>query len=506
MKRRKATHNTLSEALCRFCSEERVVNLKDKKIFLIDEVPEKFVHIEGLYLTNNQLQTLKGIAQFKNLKSLSVANNFISSVDELEYLRSLPLVHLNLEKNPLTSHPSYKNSVISILPNLKTLDNKELSATEKNSAGVSLKKQSNFTKIILDNEKQASKLENLENKLKLHSELVRNGKIKVYRELSIDKYLELVKLEWPVSFSNLVLSHLENRIQEVLSGFPEDSKDWEFAYMECLSVQQQHIADKTVVCEKLAKSCISNFTKLNDTMPLKAPRPISKPSLQSTKSQSAKSTPMKAVKFPVKKLEFEKPEGQELRFHEVVAENNKLKEQLLKFKMQNLENVDIAKKEMKKMHSELENYKKLFQQKTKAAENTQELQNELKELKNYKSKYDILVKENFGTSQKLKELQTQNTQLKEELKELSELKVKFSELSQKYTRLESENAELKSKPQNLEFEYQEVTSKLKRAEHRIKELETMLESKPSEDTLSEELLQRMKTLEAKLKKKLFNSS
>ena len=47
-------------------------------------IPAKFYGVTRLFLSNNKIQTLSGIEQFKNLTHLSIAYNLIDDIDEFD--------------------------------------------------------------------------------------------------------------------------------------------------------------------------------------------------------------------------------------------------------------------------------------------------------------------------------------------------------------------------------------------------------------------------------------
>ena len=80
--------------------------------------------IEQMFISHNQIASLNGIQNFKNLRVLSIAFNDISNISELRFLEGLKLETLNMEANPITKLPYYQHHVVALLPNLALFDGK----------------------------------------------------------------------------------------------------------------------------------------------------------------------------------------------------------------------------------------------------------------------------------------------------------------------------------------------------------------------------------------------
>jgi len=119
------------------------------------------LHLEALYLAQNQLTTLDGISTLSKLQVLNVKHNDIKSlaalnaediprlrklcisenqichVSEVEKLQSFPfLCDLFLAPNPITDLPYYRAQILHRLPRLRWLDELAVSAEEKVKADV----------------------------------------------------------------------------------------------------------------------------------------------------------------------------------------------------------------------------------------------------------------------------------------------------------------------------------------------------------------------------------
>ena len=88
--------------------------------------------LEVLSLSVNNISTLKDIGQCPSLQELYIRRNQIDSLDEIEYLASLPnLKIIWLAENPVASLPGYRQHVVRSLPQLRKLDNIDITFEER---------------------------------------------------------------------------------------------------------------------------------------------------------------------------------------------------------------------------------------------------------------------------------------------------------------------------------------------------------------------------------------
>ncbi|XP_061502491.1 protein kinase 4 isoform X3 [Anopheles gambiae] len=89
--------------------------------------------VEVLAFSVNRISTLADFENCINLQELYLRKNNLTDIDELVYLQNLPkLKFLWLEENPLVelAGPGYRQIVLRALPNLKKLDNVDVSPEE----------------------------------------------------------------------------------------------------------------------------------------------------------------------------------------------------------------------------------------------------------------------------------------------------------------------------------------------------------------------------------------
>ncbi len=129
--------------------------------------------VTSVLLSNNDLVTCRGLEQFPNLGTLSLANNLLTRLEDLEALVALPcLESLLLEGNPVTQEePNYRLCVLGMLPRLTTLDKVAVSAAEREAALGALKRRKQFWDQGLKHVCDAVQLTHVGNLLAVHCEL-----------------------------------------------------------------------------------------------------------------------------------------------------------------------------------------------------------------------------------------------------------------------------------------------------------------------------------------------
>ncbi|KRK01121.1 cilia- and flagella-associated protein 410 isoform X4 [Drosophila yakuba] len=93
--------------------------------------------VEVLALSVNKISTLSPFEECHKLQELYLRKNNISDINEIGYLQNLPsLRYLWLEENPCCDRagPNYRAVVLRALPNLKKLDNVEVTQEEVDEA------------------------------------------------------------------------------------------------------------------------------------------------------------------------------------------------------------------------------------------------------------------------------------------------------------------------------------------------------------------------------------
>jgi hypothetical protein len=117
------------------CDGEKL-GLVGLEIREIDLIPTKISEgVQVLYLSENYISSLAGIDQFKHLATLSIMNNHIRYLDELQPLSRLAkLQKISLVGNLVVKMPYYREHVIVLCPCLTSLDGEQVTAVERASA------------------------------------------------------------------------------------------------------------------------------------------------------------------------------------------------------------------------------------------------------------------------------------------------------------------------------------------------------------------------------------
>lgn len=92
-------------------------------------------NLEILSLSVNRISSLKEFSNCKKLQELYLRKNNISDLEELQYLVGLQELRiLWLLDNPCSENEKYREIVIKTLPNIKKLDNNEVTDEERKKA------------------------------------------------------------------------------------------------------------------------------------------------------------------------------------------------------------------------------------------------------------------------------------------------------------------------------------------------------------------------------------
>ena len=139
----------------------------------IDQLPSRYAGIKVLYMSNNSISSLEGLSQFPQLESLSLANNLIADIRQLDVLASAcpALETLMLEGNPVASGPSYRSQVAVRMPGLRALDGHDVSDQEREKAEAAVRQEQSMLDLMISNRCLLHKLETVSRLQRLHAEL-----------------------------------------------------------------------------------------------------------------------------------------------------------------------------------------------------------------------------------------------------------------------------------------------------------------------------------------------
>ena len=114
----------------------------------IDIVKPALAGALKLYVSNNSINTIENIPQFRSLEVLLISNNNISYIEDLEPLSKLKrLKVINIEGNPVCHLPLYKIHLLALCPNLKEIDGRNIVST-----GIRKKYSQNDLQLIVSSE------------------------------------------------------------------------------------------------------------------------------------------------------------------------------------------------------------------------------------------------------------------------------------------------------------------------------------------------------------------
>ena len=111
----------------------REVLLDKNKLRSIDR--ESFAYVPGLrelYLEENAIKTIEGIGALNQLQKLSLASNRLQEVSDIgKFIDGLPLTDVCFLGNPVVRKAYYRNHLIHCLPNSAIIDNRVVTAEER---------------------------------------------------------------------------------------------------------------------------------------------------------------------------------------------------------------------------------------------------------------------------------------------------------------------------------------------------------------------------------------
>ena len=125
-----------------------------------------------LFLSNNDISSLRGIECFVNTHTLSLTNNLIRYIEDLDGLSGLKeLRKLSLLGNPVTDMPHYRARVLRLCTHIVSLDGAAVTAEERSSASATCRKADLALGMLSTNELKAVVLTHLAGLTRCHREL-----------------------------------------------------------------------------------------------------------------------------------------------------------------------------------------------------------------------------------------------------------------------------------------------------------------------------------------------
>ncbi|CAG9323228.1 unnamed protein product [Blepharisma stoltei] len=195
---------TLSQALSSIPNfNGDYLNASSHQLDEITTIPLNYTKITKINLSHNNLQTLDGINQFKNLTHINVSHNYIQSFTEFLKIKNPDnLLVLNIQENPISLHPNILPLLLSIFPHLIELNNIKIHDFIKQDILDSILLSKTLMKYLYRNEKLIMSLDIDIKRLKIKYELFNALKNKInpitgpyWEDINAAHNKELKKLE-----------------------------------------------------------------------------------------------------------------------------------------------------------------------------------------------------------------------------------------------------------------------------------------------------------------------
>jgi hypothetical protein len=235
--------------------------------------------VETLYLSGNYISNLTALEQFGRVKKLALAGNRIEKWEDLECIRGLKdLEWLSLEDNPIAFRPLYRERVVDMLRQLRTLDGIAIGEQDRVKAAVTLEQYRRISALVISNEAEIAKLRHIMRLMSVHQQLYRLQKLD-FAPLSVKKLQEMMHIEWPINTKLLLEAEFSGQIQAILSENP--GKDWAWASAQQLLSQQEELARLQTKLETLEAAMVPSkpvlpipITRKPSSLPRKCATPV----------------------------------------------------------------------------------------------------------------------------------------------------------------------------------------------------------------------------------------
>ena len=254
----------------------------------IDVIPSRIsLRINTVYLSNNDIRDITNVPQFINCISLSLANNLIKFLGDVECLgRMEHLDKLTLEGNPITSMPYYRDYILGLCPRLIVLDGVKVSVEERHNAKSKGRKITAVLEQLRVNELRLKILQHYSNLFMCHIELgrvvvgrfrflrgehvsdrVRTRSVPlgmvlrvtflggVYRWLQIGCQLRFCAL---VQLKASRAAVIKSKQMGIANRMEAATLPWDSVISECLRVQQEQFLGLIERCEREMNDVVSD--------------------------------------------------------------------------------------------------------------------------------------------------------------------------------------------------------------------------------------------------------
>lgn len=114
-----------------WCKELQILYLQANLISKIENL-YKLKKLQYLNLAINNIEVIEGLERCESLEKLDLTLNFIGNLESVASLKSnIFLKELYLTGNPCCDYPGYREYVIATLPQLQSLDQNEVTRSER---------------------------------------------------------------------------------------------------------------------------------------------------------------------------------------------------------------------------------------------------------------------------------------------------------------------------------------------------------------------------------------
>lgn len=153
----------------------------DKGVSSIDELPRRYAAAKTVFLSDNELHSLRGIEQFADARVMTLAHNPVARFEELQHLAACTqLQQLALHDTPLAARPLYRARTIAVLHGLGVplayLDGAPVSAADVEASATILQRHSAVLAVLVSQECRIAQLALVVQLLQVHLELAAGGR------------------------------------------------------------------------------------------------------------------------------------------------------------------------------------------------------------------------------------------------------------------------------------------------------------------------------------------
>ncbi|XP_027701853.1 leucine-rich repeat-containing protein 36 [Vombatus ursinus] len=205
------------------------------KIHSIGETFKNFKNLRSLDLSRNLISSLQGIEYLSSLQDLNLYYNNIPSLAEVSRLQALPcLKELDLRLNPVVRKDTdYRLFAVHMLQNLEQLDDRVVRDSERKAAMLHFSQLGSNENFLFDVENKREKtLKNCVMDERSPSKLETDVDNRIETELSKGLFLPLPNRELKDSLTSVSTSQASNPVDQELDTFPLGTQLQEVARRE----------------------------------------------------------------------------------------------------------------------------------------------------------------------------------------------------------------------------------------------------------------------------------